>query len=199
MKNNIIYNKNMTTDTKKIATCFVVIFTFLQFSVAVSAKTIHSYKVVKGDSLSKISAKRSVYGTAYKWPLLYDVNCEKLDNPNLIYPGQILKINRSASPRLITATMAYARKCEQYHLVKRVNSIATINPLRSGNYNYRNSQNKTYVYKRQETRAVKYRRLKTGATKHNKNLPKTLLPRQQPRSISVAKKIVKIWSNYDKN
>ena len=46
-----------------------------------------SYKVIKGDSLYLISKK--VYGTGEKWKDLQNKNGIK--NPNLIYPGQVLK------------------------------------------------------------------------------------------------------------
>jgi len=49
-----------------------------------------TYVVVKGDSLSKI-AKRE-YGDANKWPKIYDANRNIITNPDLIYPGQELRI-----------------------------------------------------------------------------------------------------------
>jgi len=49
-----------------------------------------TYIVVKGDSLSKI-AKRE-YGDANKWPTIYEANKELIKDPDLIYPGQELKI-----------------------------------------------------------------------------------------------------------
>ena len=52
-----------------------------------SAKT---YLVVKGDSLSKI-AKRE-YGDANKWRTIYEANRDLINDPDLIYPGQELKI-----------------------------------------------------------------------------------------------------------
>ena len=52
-----------------------------------SAKT---YVVVNGDSLSKI-AKRE-YGDANKWRTIYEANKELISDPDLIYPGQELKI-----------------------------------------------------------------------------------------------------------
>jgi nucleoid-associated protein YgaU len=48
------------------------------------------YEVVKGDSLSKI-AKRE-YGDANKWRLIFEANTDILKNPDLIHPGQKLKI-----------------------------------------------------------------------------------------------------------
>jgi nucleoid-associated protein YgaU len=49
-----------------------------------------TYVVVKGDSLSKI-AKRE-YGDANKWRAIYDANKDLINDPDLIYPGQELKI-----------------------------------------------------------------------------------------------------------
>jgi nucleoid-associated protein YgaU len=52
-----------------------------------SART---YVVVKGDSLSKI-AKRE-YGDASKWRAIYEANKDLIKDPDLIYPGQELKV-----------------------------------------------------------------------------------------------------------
>ncbi len=49
-----------------------------------------SYVVVAGDSLSKI-AKR-VYGDASEWPRIHEANRDQITNPDLIHPGQRLKI-----------------------------------------------------------------------------------------------------------
>jgi nucleoid-associated protein YgaU len=49
-----------------------------------------TYTVVKGDSLSKI-AKRE-YGSANRWRAIFEANRDQLDDPDLIKPGQVLKI-----------------------------------------------------------------------------------------------------------
>jgi nucleoid-associated protein YgaU len=49
-----------------------------------------TYVVVKGDSLSKI-AKRE-YGDASKWRAIHEANKDLIKDPDLIYPGQELKI-----------------------------------------------------------------------------------------------------------
>jgi nucleoid-associated protein YgaU len=49
-----------------------------------------TYVVVSGDSLSKI-AKRE-YGDANKWRRIYEANKDLINDPDLIYPGQELKI-----------------------------------------------------------------------------------------------------------
>jgi uncharacterized protein YidB (DUF937 family) len=48
------------------------------------------YTVASGDSLSKI-AKR-FYGDANQWRRIFDANRDQLENPDLIHPGQELKI-----------------------------------------------------------------------------------------------------------
>ena len=49
-----------------------------------------TYVVQKGDSLSKI-AKRE-YGDANKWRTIYEANKDLIKDPDLIYPGQELKV-----------------------------------------------------------------------------------------------------------
>jgi nucleoid-associated protein YgaU len=46
--------------------------------------------VQKGDSLSKI-AKRE-YGDAQSWHRIYEANRDTIKNPDLIYPGQVIRI-----------------------------------------------------------------------------------------------------------
>ena len=48
------------------------------------------YTVVSGDSLSKIAKKQ--YGDAMKYPVIFEANKPMLKDPNLIYPGQVLRI-----------------------------------------------------------------------------------------------------------
>ena len=57
---------------------------------AVSGDTGRTYVVVSGDSLSKI-AKRE-YGDAKKWPMIFEANRSLIKDPDLIYPGQELRI-----------------------------------------------------------------------------------------------------------
>jgi nucleoid-associated protein YgaU len=48
------------------------------------------YTVVKGDSLSKIA--KAQYGDAMKYPIIFEANRPMLKDPDLIYPGQVLRI-----------------------------------------------------------------------------------------------------------
>ena len=48
------------------------------------------HTVVSGDTLSKIS--KTVYGDPMKYPVIFEANKPMLKDPNLIYPGQVLRI-----------------------------------------------------------------------------------------------------------
>ncbi|HEY7268330.1 MAG TPA: Gmad2 immunoglobulin-like domain-containing protein [Dehalococcoidia bacterium] len=48
------------------------------------------YPVVPGDSLSAIA--QQWLGDASQWPKLFEANRNQITNPNLIYPGQVLRI-----------------------------------------------------------------------------------------------------------
>lgn len=49
-----------------------------------------TYKVVKGDTLCKIAKK--FLGSSSKYMQLYNLNKDKIKNPNLIYVGQVLRL-----------------------------------------------------------------------------------------------------------
>jgi nucleoid-associated protein YgaU len=59
-------------------------------STAPGAQRDRTYTVVKGDSLSKI-AKRE-YGNANAWRRIFDANRDQITDPDLIHPGQVLRI-----------------------------------------------------------------------------------------------------------
>ena len=48
------------------------------------------YTVKSGDTLSKIA--KEFYGDAMKYPTIFEANTPMLENPDLIYPGQVLRI-----------------------------------------------------------------------------------------------------------
>lgn len=67
-------------------------FSKVQSSVASTAARSgeQSYLVEKGDNLSAISKK--FYGSANHWREIFEANRDQLDNPDLIHPGQTLRI-----------------------------------------------------------------------------------------------------------
>ncbi len=50
------------------------------------------YTIKRGDSLSKIA--RQYYGDPMKYPVLFEANREIIKNPDLIYPGQVIRVPR---------------------------------------------------------------------------------------------------------
>ncbi|MBC8754198.1 peptidoglycan-binding protein LysM [Kordia sp. YSTF-M3] len=48
------------------------------------------HTVAKGDTLGKIA--KQYYGNAMKYPVIFEANKPMLKNPDLIYPGQVLRI-----------------------------------------------------------------------------------------------------------
>lgn len=48
------------------------------------------YTIEKGDSLWKIASK--FYGNGAKWNTLFEDNKEVIQNPDLIYPGQVIRV-----------------------------------------------------------------------------------------------------------
>lgn len=54
----------------------------------------NEHLVAKGEFLSKIAGYSNVYGSPFQWQKLYEANKGFIEDPNLIYPYQVLKINR---------------------------------------------------------------------------------------------------------
>jgi nucleoid-associated protein YgaU len=61
-----------------------------QMTVDQSAPEAQYYTVVKGDNLSKISKQH--YGDPNKYTKIFEANQPMLKSPDLIYPGQVLRI-----------------------------------------------------------------------------------------------------------
>ena len=55
-----------------------------------AAATEQTYTVASGDSLSKIAKK--FYGNANAWNAIFQANKDKISNPDMIHPGQVLRI-----------------------------------------------------------------------------------------------------------
>ena len=67
-------------------------FSNVQGTVASTAPDapLPTYTVVAGDNLSRIA--KHVYGNANDWKRIFDANRDQLSNPDVIKPGQVLKL-----------------------------------------------------------------------------------------------------------
>jgi nucleoid-associated protein YgaU len=61
-----------------------------KLKVSTPAPEAKYHTVEKGDTLSKIA--QAVYGDMMKYPIIFEANKPMLKDPDLIYPGQILRI-----------------------------------------------------------------------------------------------------------
>ncbi len=71
--------------------------------------TSDTYEVVRGDNLWDISAKPTIYGNPYEWPLIYKANSDKIKDADLIYPGQVFTINTNPSAAEVDAAVRHAK------------------------------------------------------------------------------------------
>ena len=58
--------------------------------LTVAEPKLKTYTIKSGDSLSKVAGE--VYGDVHKWKALFEANREVIKDPDLIYPGQIIRI-----------------------------------------------------------------------------------------------------------
>ncbi|MEO0123896.1 MAG: LysM peptidoglycan-binding domain-containing protein [candidate division WOR-3 bacterium] len=56
--------------------------------------TLDSYTVLPGDCLWMIASYLSIYSDAKKWPEIYEANKDKIKDPDLIHPKQVITIPR---------------------------------------------------------------------------------------------------------
>jgi|GEM_PF-664709 LysM repeat protein len=59
--------------------------------------SMEKYVVQKGDTLWAISGKTEIYADSFQWPLIFKVNRDLIQDPDLIYPDQKLTIDKSVS------------------------------------------------------------------------------------------------------
>ena len=98
-----------TTTTTTAAVTPAPATTTTAAAVTPAPKGIVGYVVQKGDHLWGISAKPAVYGAPYQWPLLYKRNRDEIYDPDLIYPGQVLHIQRDLSQTQINIAVNHAK------------------------------------------------------------------------------------------
>lgn len=74
-----------------------------------AAQTDSDYQVERGDSLWGISGKAEIYGNPYQWPLIYKNNTSKINDADLIQPGQIFAIDNNPSSSEVGAAVQHAK------------------------------------------------------------------------------------------
>ncbi|GAA3913158.1 LysM peptidoglycan-binding domain-containing protein [Luteimonas lutimaris] len=84
--------KGGSSSTEEPATKPKADFSNVQGGSSSTEETIgeQTYTVQKGDTLSHIA--KQFYGNAGNWNRIFEANRDQLDNPDLIKPGQTLKI-----------------------------------------------------------------------------------------------------------
>jgi len=65
--------------------------------ITIPVPMVNTYTVIEGDFLGKIAGYSVVYGDRGMWPQLYEGNRDKISDPNLIYPGQVLDVPRTSA------------------------------------------------------------------------------------------------------
>jgi nucleoid-associated protein YgaU len=80
----------------------------MEFEASLAASRI-MYTVMKGDNLWNISAKDTIYGNPYHWPLIYKANADQINDPDLIFPGQEFGINRTHSDDEVAKAVSHAK------------------------------------------------------------------------------------------
>ena len=65
-------------------------FSDVKAGSSTAAASDQTYTVVAGDSLSKIA--KHFYGDANAWNRIFQANKDQISNPDLIHPGQVLRI-----------------------------------------------------------------------------------------------------------
>lgn len=83
---------------------------------AKAALTRLQYTVVPGDHLWGISSKVNVYGNPYEWPLIFRDNRNQIEDADLIYPGEVLWIEKNPSHVDVDAAVRHARTRGRWEL-----------------------------------------------------------------------------------
>lgn len=68
-----------------------------------------SHIVQKGECLWSISEYERIYADPFMWPLIYKANRSHIDDPDLIFPRQQLKIPRNNNPKDIEESISKAK------------------------------------------------------------------------------------------
>ena len=85
-----VQSGSSTTPAPKPAPDFSNVQSGSSTTAAPAASAEQTYTVAGGDTLSKIAKK--FYGNANAWNTIFQANKDQIKNPDMIHPGQVLKI-----------------------------------------------------------------------------------------------------------
>ena len=71
---------------------------------------VSSHTVKRGETLPQIAAQPEVYGDPNLWPLLYRANRDQIRDPQVVWPGQTLRIPRNLSREEISEARRYSQE-----------------------------------------------------------------------------------------
>ena len=92
-------------------------------SIKAVAQKPRDYTVQRGDTLSAIAARESVYGNSLLWPLLWAANRDTIPDPHRLRAGQTLKIRPSPTVDDVVQAINTAR---QYPSRVRIGKVRTL-------------------------------------------------------------------------
>lgn len=72
------------------------------------------YQIAKGDCLWWIAEFKQVYNDPFMWPLIYKANRDKINNPDLIFPNQVISIPRNFNMQDLTLSRKQAGAPQPY-------------------------------------------------------------------------------------
>lgn len=110
------------------------------------------YTVVKGDCLWKIAGKAEIYNNPKYWPKIWEANEDgvisapahtpkKVTNPNLIYPGQVLRIQKLTDEDL-------KKLVDNTYIMKNVKKIKELEKDKKDKKSQKKKKNKTKEIKK---------------------------------------------------
>ena len=76
---------------------------------SMDAAKMRSHTVERGDTLWGISASSTGYNDPYQWPLIFKANKSRIDDPDLIHPGQTFQIKANPSPKQVDMAVDHAK------------------------------------------------------------------------------------------
>ena len=85
-------------------------------AVAASGSGADAYTVERGDTLWGIAGMATVYDDPYQWPLIFKANRDRIEDADLIHPGQQFTIRRDYSRSEVEAAVEHARTRGEWSL-----------------------------------------------------------------------------------